>query len=217
MQVGILDGTHFLDSLNATTGLPGRANAFDTLIADGRKQQSGLRDGYLTLINQLSGNEIDPIHALQMFLLTLQLAHDQLQLQYLKEKAPSEPPAVRQLLTDCLYRGGIAGKLLKPTLASTAGADAETTSIMVNPSLIYMLLRIPSHDQHLLIYFDPETRQKVLELKMLDIQAEIFRSPSIFLMTRNSLAALQSELVNDILAPDVAALATTETTPFLAP
>lgn len=106
-RTGILNGTHFEDSLNLTVELDKAVNYFDTQCIEGKtKTNQKMRAAALNILNDVSSGKYDPIAGMNQFLNLLHRHFLTIQTAYIGHKElVTSPKATRSDIFTAQYKG----------------------------------------------------------------------------------------------------------------
>ena len=106
-RTGILNGTHFEDSLNLTVELDKSVNYFDSYYIEGRsKTNMKMRACALEILNDVSSGKLDPIQGMNKFLQRFNNHFLTVQEPYINHKEiPTSPKNTRASIFEAQYKG----------------------------------------------------------------------------------------------------------------
>lgn len=167
VQKGILDGTHFLDSLNATTAVPRGVNDFDNRISRQSWAEPCLRDMMLELLHEVSKGQKNPINAYKAFL------------KHIKDKIiPNAEVAYTSKRPSATLPTEVRKMIV--SLLTEAHTECEKDDYR-------HWLRLNDTDDYILFEssFDKKEKLMMVRLRLYQLQDEILFSPSEYIKSLN--------------------------------
>ncbi len=129
---GLLDNTHFYNSLNSTVELHKAVNYFETHHLEGKKTDNKMRKKSLIFLNEVSQGAITPITGMLKFLVSLKEHFDERESLYLSNmELPTSPIASRSLILNSEKKGSF-----KETWHENIGYEPTLNDDYVNTILM---------------------------------------------------------------------------------
>ena len=154
-RTSILDGTHFLQSMNSTVELHQSVNYFETHYLEGKKAQNKMRSKSLDILNRVSQSTITPVEGMLEFLTALNAHFNAIKENYLQKKElKTSPTHSRTLIFDCERKGSLQGNWHE---------NAGTECPALNDDYVHTLLRLTPNDLETLKKHINETNEAYLE------------------------------------------------------
>ncbi|VEG91132.1 hypothetical protein [Legionella spiritensis] len=161
----LIDGTHFMDSLNATVELPPFLNHFDDVLENSCRQQC------LEILGNASLGKITPIEGLNIFLNMMSDTLNNLKIQV--DNPDSNALLRHSLIGDGTINKKIIDLVLSGTLDSTFLNDTRT----VSDAYLQLLLRV-TPDEKKLCQVDEHSKETIYLKKIMEIREEILGEKS---------------------------------------
>ncbi len=169
LQKNLLDGTHFLDSLNATVELPAEVNRLD----DELEIKFFCRDKSLKILQNVAKGVKNPIEGLSDFLSLMDIALSEIETPESASKRRNSYLFKDSLYCPLQFKKDLIEIMKKGTLVNKWDSDAKT---VIN-EYVEMLLRLKPKEKKGCLH-SWKKRDKIYFQKMKEIQKEILNTKS---------------------------------------